>query len=113
MVGDVTNPEEPGHDLNDLARNGLVPGRQILPTLYADMGGSLLASEAILSVALAIQRQLSFDQYTLAIIIFAFTWLQLRIDTANPFQMIQRDTCGSKIRLQRNSTCFIYCFDCK
>ena len=44
--------EEPGHDLTYLADNGLVPGMDLPPTLYADMGGSLLASEAVLQVAL-------------------------------------------------------------
>jgi crotonobetainyl-CoA:carnitine CoA-transferase CaiB-like acyl-CoA transferase len=57
IVGDVNNPEDPGHDLNYLARNGLVSGKQIPSTLYADMAGSLFASEAILSVALTIKRQ--------------------------------------------------------
>jgi len=44
--------EEPGHDLTYLADNGLVPGLELPPTLYADMGGSLLASEAVLQAAL-------------------------------------------------------------
>lgn len=43
--------EEPGHDLTYLAENGLVPGQELPPTLYADMGGSLMASEAVLQVA--------------------------------------------------------------
>eukprot|EP01034_Spumella_vulgaris_P012002 gene12002-15264_t len=44
--------EEPGHDLTYLADNGLVSGLDLPPTLYADMGGSLMASEAVLSAAL-------------------------------------------------------------
>ncbi|MGH6627809.1 MAG: CoA transferase [Burkholderiaceae bacterium] len=40
--------EEPGHDLTYLAENDLVTGLDLPPTLYADMGGSLLASEAVL-----------------------------------------------------------------
>lgn len=44
--------EEPGHDLTYLADNGLVPGLELPATLYADMGGSLMASEAILQAAL-------------------------------------------------------------
>ena len=44
--------EEPGHDLTYLADNGLVPGLELPATLYADMGGSLLASEAVLRAAL-------------------------------------------------------------
>jgi alpha-methylacyl-CoA racemase len=44
--------EEPGHDLTYLAGNGLVPGLEMPATLYADMGGSLMASEAVLQSAL-------------------------------------------------------------
>jgi alpha-methylacyl-CoA racemase len=44
--------EEPGHDLTYLADQGLVPGLELPPTLYADMGGSLLAAEAVLQAAL-------------------------------------------------------------
>jgi alpha-methylacyl-CoA racemase len=40
--------EEPGHDLTYLAENTLVTGLDLPPTLYADMGGSLMASEAVL-----------------------------------------------------------------
>ena len=44
--------EEPGHDLTYLADNGLVTGLDLPATLYADMGGSLMASEAVLQAAL-------------------------------------------------------------
>jgi crotonobetainyl-CoA:carnitine CoA-transferase CaiB-like acyl-CoA transferase len=44
--------EEPGHDLTYLAGNGLVTGFDLPATLYADMGGSLMASEAVLQAAL-------------------------------------------------------------
>ena len=44
--------EEPGHDLTYMADNGLVSGLDLPPTLYADMGGSLMASEAILKATL-------------------------------------------------------------
>jgi len=40
--------EEPGHDLTYLADSGLINGMDLPPTLYADMGGSLMASEAVL-----------------------------------------------------------------
>lgn len=49
--------EEPGHDLTYLADNGLVPGLELPATLYADMGGSLMASEAILQAALRKQER--------------------------------------------------------
>jgi crotonobetainyl-CoA:carnitine CoA-transferase CaiB-like acyl-CoA transferase len=45
--------EEPGHDLTYVADNGLVPGLELPATLYADMGGSLSASEAVLQAVLA------------------------------------------------------------
>ena len=44
--------EEPGHDLTYLAENNLVGGLDLPPTLYADMGGSLMASEAVLKTRL-------------------------------------------------------------
>jgi alpha-methylacyl-CoA racemase len=44
--------EEPGHDLTYLAEHGLVPGTELPATLYADMSGSLMASEAVLQAAL-------------------------------------------------------------
>jgi alpha-methylacyl-CoA racemase len=44
--------EEPGHDLTYLAESGLITGTALPPTLYADMGGALLASEAVLTAAL-------------------------------------------------------------
>jgi crotonobetainyl-CoA:carnitine CoA-transferase CaiB-like acyl-CoA transferase len=44
--------EEPGHDLTYLADNGLVPGLDLPATLYADMTGSLMASEAVLQAVM-------------------------------------------------------------
>jgi len=44
--------EEPGHDLTYLAESGLVTGRDLPATLYADMAGSLMASEAVLQALL-------------------------------------------------------------
>lgn len=44
--------EEPGHDLTYLAEHDLVDGLDLPPTLYADMGGSLMASEAVLQAQL-------------------------------------------------------------
>lgn len=48
--------EEPGHDLTYLAENGLINGLDLPPTLYADMGGSLMASEAVLQAVLQQQK---------------------------------------------------------
>jgi alpha-methylacyl-CoA racemase len=44
--------EEPGHDLTYLAENGLITGTDLPATLYADMAGSLAASEAVLQAVL-------------------------------------------------------------
>ncbi|MDB5884389.1 MAG: L-carnitine dehydratase/bile acid-inducible protein [Polaromonas sp.] len=44
--------ETPGHDLTYLAENDLVTGLDLPATLYADMGGSLMASEAVLHAVL-------------------------------------------------------------
>jgi len=48
--------EEPGHDLTYLAESGLITGTELPPTLYADMGGALLASEAVLKAVLRSHR---------------------------------------------------------
>ncbi len=50
--GPGAQAEEPGHDLTYLAQNDLVTGMDLPATLYADMGGSLTASEAVLKAAL-------------------------------------------------------------
>ena len=44
--------EVPGHDLTYLAEHGLVTGTELPATLFADMAGSLMASEAVLQAAL-------------------------------------------------------------
>lgn len=44
--------QEPGHDLTYMAENDLVTGLDLPPTLYADMGGSLMATEAVLQAVL-------------------------------------------------------------
>jgi alpha-methylacyl-CoA racemase len=49
--------EDPGHDLTYLADNGLVTGLELPATLYADMAGSLMASEAVLQAALVQQER--------------------------------------------------------
>lgn len=48
--------EEAGHDLTYLAQSGLVTSTELPATLYADMGGSLMASEAVLQALLARAR---------------------------------------------------------
>lgn len=54
--------DEPGHDLTYFAENDLVTGLNLPATLYADMGGALMATEAVLQAVL-MQRQTSQGQY--------------------------------------------------
>lgn len=58
--------EEPGHDLTYLADNGLVPGLELPATLYADMSGSLMASEAVLQAALRKHGEGAFFEVALS-----------------------------------------------
>jgi crotonobetainyl-CoA:carnitine CoA-transferase CaiB-like acyl-CoA transferase len=68
--------EEPGHDLTYLAEADLVTGLELPATLFADMAGALIASEAALQAVLA--RQLSgkssFQEVALS---NAASWLAL------------------------------------
>jgi alpha-methylacyl-CoA racemase len=48
--------DEPGHDLTYMAEQDLVQGLSLPPTLYADMGGALATSEAVLQGLLARQQ---------------------------------------------------------
>jgi alpha-methylacyl-CoA racemase len=54
--------EEPGHDLTYMAENDLIPGLELPASLYADMGGSLMATEAVLQAVLG-QRSKSKGIY--------------------------------------------------
>jgi alpha-methylacyl-CoA racemase len=49
--------EEPGHDLTYMADNGLVTGLALPPSLFADMGGALMAVEATLQAVLLRQAK--------------------------------------------------------
>ena len=49
--------EEPGHDLTYMADNGLITGLDLPPSLFADMGGALMASEATLQALLLRQAK--------------------------------------------------------
>ena len=60
--------EEPGHDLTYLAENDLVTGLDLPATLYADMTGALLCSEAVLQTVLvqATQGTASYHEVALS-----------------------------------------------
>lgn len=69
--------EEPGHDLTYLAESGLVTGTELPPTLYADMGGALLASEAMLQAVLRARTQPGTGVYLEVALNAAADWLAL------------------------------------
>jgi alpha-methylacyl-CoA racemase len=69
--------EEPGHDLTYLAESGLITGTALPPTLYADMGGALLASEAVLQTALRSARGDDSGIYLEVALNAAADWLAL------------------------------------
>ena len=52
IVGDTAAPEVPGHDLTYMAKHGLITGLELPSTLFADMGGSLLAVETALAAVI-------------------------------------------------------------
>ena len=68
--------EEPGHDLTYLAEAGLVTGLDLPATLFADMGGALMTSEAVLKAVLQqkISGKGSFQEIALS---EAAHWLAL------------------------------------
>ena len=68
--------EEPGHDLTYLADAGLVPGLDLPATLFADMGGSLMASEAALK-AVMVQRSTGKGVFQEIALSDAAHWLAL------------------------------------
>ena len=68
--------EEPGHDLTYLADAGLVPGLDLPATLFADMGGSLMASEAVLSTV-SVAGHTGRGQFQSVALADAAAWLAL------------------------------------
>jgi alpha-methylacyl-CoA racemase len=68
--------EEPGHDLTYLADAGLITGLDLPATLFADMGGALMASEAALKAVLQqkLTGKASFQEIALS---DAADWLAL------------------------------------
>ena len=76
--------EIPGHDLTYQAEVGLVNGMDLPPSLFADMGGALMASEATLKALIARQSTGQGSRYEVALSTAA-EWLalprQLRMTT--------------------------------
>lgn len=68
--------EEPGHDLTYLAEAGLVTGLELPATLFADMGGALMASEATLQAVLA-QKATGKGSFQAVALSGAAAWLAL------------------------------------
>lgn len=69
--------EEPGHDLTYVAESGLVTGTELPPTLYADMGGAVLASEAVLKTLLHTRAAPGRGVYLEVALNAAADWLAL------------------------------------
>lgn len=68
--------EVPGHDLTYMAEQGLVNGLELPPTLFADMGGALLACEAVLA-ALLLRGQTGMGSHHQVALSDASAWLGL------------------------------------
>ncbi|HQS33659.1 MAG: CoA transferase [Polaromonas sp. 39-63-203] len=68
--------EEPGHDLTYLAKNDLITGLDLPATLYADMGGSLMATQAVLQAVMH-QAAKGTGLYVEVALSDAATWLAL------------------------------------
>jgi alpha-methylacyl-CoA racemase len=68
--------EIPGHDLTYQAEVGLVPGLTLPPSLFADMGGALMASEAALEAAL-LQKSTGKGSRHVVALSEAAAWLAL------------------------------------
>ncbi len=59
--------EIPGHDLTYMAEQDLLSGLDLPPTLFADMGGALLASEAVLLALMLRQKSGMGTQHEVAL----------------------------------------------
>ncbi len=66
--------EIPGHDLTYMAEQDLLSGQDLPPTLFADMAGALLASEAVLRALLLRHRNGRGTHHEVALA-DAATWL--------------------------------------
>ena len=74
--GAGSRAEEAGHDLTYMAEAGLLNGMELPASLYADMGGSLMASEAVLK-AVMVQRATQRGVYIETALADAATYLAL------------------------------------
>jgi crotonobetainyl-CoA:carnitine CoA-transferase CaiB-like acyl-CoA transferase len=68
--------EIPGHDLTYQAEVGLVTGMDLPPSLFADMGGALMASEATLKALLSLKTTGQGSRHEVALSVAA-AWLAL------------------------------------
>jgi crotonobetainyl-CoA:carnitine CoA-transferase CaiB-like acyl-CoA transferase len=68
--------EIPGHDLTYQAEVGLVHGMDLPPSLFADMGGALMASEATLKAILMLKTTGQGSRHEVALL-EAAAWLAL------------------------------------
>lgn len=68
--------EIPGHDLTYQAEAGLVPNTDLPPSLFADMGGAIMASEAVLKAVL-VQRLKGQGIHVVVSLSEAAAWMAL------------------------------------
>jgi crotonobetainyl-CoA:carnitine CoA-transferase CaiB-like acyl-CoA transferase len=68
--------EEPGHDLTYIAEAGLIQGLELPATLFADMGGASMASEAVVQAVL-MQREKGKGVFIEVALNEAANWLAL------------------------------------
>ncbi len=66
--------EIPGHDLTYMAEQDLLKGTDLPPTLFADMGGALLTSEAVLQALMLRQKNGAGTRHEVALT-DAVAWL--------------------------------------
>jgi len=66
--------EIPGHDLTYMAEQDLLNGTDLPPTLFADMGGALLTSEAVLQALMLRQKNGAGSRHEVALT-DAVAWL--------------------------------------
>lgn len=74
--------EQPGHDLTYLAGEGLVPNLALPATLFADMGGSLMTSEAVLQAVLLQRSHLTGGSGTLSMSITPGVRIEVALSSA-------------------------------
>jgi alpha-methylacyl-CoA racemase len=95
--------EIPGHDLTYQAEVGLVNGMDLPPSLFADMGGALMASEAALKAVLTLKTTGQGSRHEVALS-DAAAWLALprRLRMTTPEGAVGGAHAGYKVYACKN-----------